>query len=901
MKADRIDRWPLALQKIEPRIGAPLFHAAWLFAIGIFIAHSLWLRPAWLLLSLVPLAILSGIAAFRAQRLIWMPVAILWSALGVWCAEMQPQPAPDADLSTLSDGLSRTIEGTIIDAGPVRIESDSEFASGSKEGPTQRVDVRLSSIEFVSDSEDLQRPADAAVRMMVRWTSDAAAPIAFACGQRIRADARLMLPDVYHDPGAWNYRDYLLDQGITSTASVKADGVESFAASANETLFNCQLTTWQHAASARLLALPSTMRRFPVALRISNEDAVMLAAMVTGDRTYLTHSLREGFERTGSFHMLVVSGLHLGIVAGCIFWTTRRIRLPQLPATIITITASCAYALFTGFAAPVQRSLWMVSLYLIGRLVYRQRNVLNTIGFASLCLLASSPRSLFDASLQMTVLAVISIGGIAVPLLEKTVHPYLTATRDLRLLALDVKLPPSQAQFRVLLRMFSFALSRAAGKLIGRTLFPRTVRTFLRCLEALVVSCIVELAMALPMATYFHRITVFALPVNLIILPLLVVLVPSALLTLMTTFISPTIAGVAAVVTAMLLHLAVGLIHLFAVIRTGDYRMPAPLPAQTAAFSVLLGASLLLACLANNWKSRWLRRSACLAILLAAIVVVLPRPIDHPRQALLVEAIDVGQGDSLLLITPDGKTLLVDGGGFGGAPRQTAQNFDIGEEVVSPVLWSRGIRHLDVVALTHAHSDHMGGLPAILHNFKPDELWVGNNPPSLPYIALLDQTQVLNIHVRRMDAGDHTSLGAAEVNVLAPLSNYTPGPEPGNNDSLVLRVSYGRTGVLLEGDAEAPIERAMLADKGLASDLLKVGHHGSATSTQPAFLSLVSPQFAVISCGLHNHYGHPRSEVLQSLQAAHVRTFSTDITGATCFALDGRTVDGLAFCGLQDP
>ena len=170
-------------------------------------------------------------------------------------------------------------------------------------------------------------------------------------------------------------------------------------------------------------------------LRLSEDDAIMLAAMVTGDRTYLTHSLRVGFERTGSFHMLVVSGLHLAIVAGLIVWITRRLRVPRVPATLITIVASFAYALFTGFATPVQRSLWMVTLYLVGRLVYRERNVLNTIGFASLCLLAASPRSLLDSSLQMTLLAVVSIGGVAVPLLQNTVHPYLSAARNLPLVA----------------------------------------------------------------------------------------------------------------------------------------------------------------------------------------------------------------------------------------------------------------------------------------------------------------------------------------------------------------------------------------------------------------------------------------------------------------------------------
>ena len=160
------------------------------------------------------------------------------------------------------------------------------------------------------------------------------------------------------------------------------------------------------------------MGRLPAPLRLTPDDAAMLAAMVAGDRTYLTHSLRVGFERTGSFHMLVVSGFHLAIVAGCIFWITRRLRIPRLPATLVTIAASFAYALFTGFATPVQRSLWMVTLYLLGRLVFRQRSPLNIIGFAALCLLALSPRSLFDASLQMTLLAVIAIAGIAAPLLR---------------------------------------------------------------------------------------------------------------------------------------------------------------------------------------------------------------------------------------------------------------------------------------------------------------------------------------------------------------------------------------------------------------------------------------------------------------------------------------------------
>jgi competence protein ComEC len=400
---------------------------------------------------------------------------------------------------------------------------------------------------------------------------------------------------------------------------------------------------------------------------------------------------------------------------------------------------------------------------------------------------------------------------------------------------------------------------------------------------------VVELAMTLPMAVYFHRITLFALPVNLLILPLLALLLPAALLTLLALVAWPAAAAWPAALVAVLLHLGVGTVHIFGSLALGDFRIPTPLLWQPAAFCALLAAALVFAHLAVARQKRWPIGAAGTALLLAGVAAVAPRAVQRPHSALLVEAIDVGQGDSILLITPDGKTLLIDGGGFGGGPRQAPQEFDIGEEVVSPALWARGIRHLDAVALTHAHSDHMGGLPAILRNFHPNALWVGNNPSFPAYNALLAEAADLHIPVRTLRAADAFPFGLTQVQVLAPFPDYRPGADPSNNDSLVLHVTYGGSSVLLEGDAEAPIEQAMLAEPGLASTLLKVGHHGSITSTRPEFLARVAPRWAVISCGLHNRYGHPRQEVLAELQAAHVRTLQTDINGIACFVLDGKS------------
>lgn len=932
----------------------PLFHAAWIFAAGIAIASRVWIPPSWLLIATLLTAILCGVAAVRAQRIAWIPVAALWLMVGMWCAEMEPRPAPAPELRRLSDGLLRTVEGTVVDTGPARAELNADLEEPSEEGPAQRIDLQVSSLEVVDDASDVQQPASGGVRLTVRWPAGATiggSMQPFACGERLRVMARLLPPPVYRDPGVWNRADYLIDQGITSTASVKIERVQRLGRVVG--FFPaCRLSRWQHAITERLLALPARMRGFPALLLLSENDAVMLAAMVAGDRTYLSHSLRVGFERTGSFHMLVVSGLHLAIVAGCIFWLAKKLRLPRVPASLVTLAASFAYALFTGFATPVARSLWMVTIYLAGRLLYREKNALNTIGFAALCLLVVSPRSLFDSSFQMTLLAVVAIAGVAAPLLAGTIHPYGTATRDLRQVAIDIKLPPKLAEFRVILRMLAERLERAGNRWLAWRAFPWCVRYGIRVIELAVISCVVELAMTLPMAVYFHRITLFALPVNLLIVPLLAALMPAALITLIALAVWPAVAVVPAMAAALVMHVGVGMVHWFGSLAMGDFRIPGPLPWQITAYCALCAAAIAIAHRSLQWPAigagipaaaiaripgklkafvfrhllririgtqfeqcdlegalgRWLRLGAATALALAALAAVMPRAIDRPRGAMLVEATDVGQGDSILIIEPGGKTLLVDGGGFGGAPNQThyevdegrpairraQQSFDIGEEVVSPAIWARGIRHLDAVAISHAHSDHIGGLPAVLRNFHPSELWVGNNPPSEEYRALLDEAAELHIPVRSFCAGDAFAFGATQVNVLAPMRGYRPGAEPANNDSLVLHIAYGATSVLLEGDAERPVEDAMLAEPGLESMLLKVGHHGSKTSTQPEFLARVAPQLAVISCGLHNRYGHPREEVLEELEAAHVRTLRTDIHGVSCFVLDGRTGTGNA-------
>ena len=262
--------------------------------------------------------------------------------------------------------------------------------------------------------------------------------------------------------------------------------------------------------------------------------------------------------------------------------------------------------------------------------------------------------------------------------------------------------------------------------------------------------------------------------------------------------------------------------------------------------------------------------------------------------------LDVGQGDSLFVVSPHGKTMLIDAGGaFGGFGGQNNHGIDPGEEAVSTYLWSRGFQRIDVVALTHAHQDHLGGLTAVLENFRVGQLWIGREVRSQAFANVEKVAKERKIRIAQETRANAFAWNDLQGNFLWPEpSSAAPSDAARNDDSLVLKLRYADRAIMLPGDAEKEAEREMLSENSeeeLQAEVLKIGHHGSKNSTTAEFLAAVKPRLAIISVGEDNPYGHPSAELLERLANAGVRVLRTDRNGAVHILMDGSSLEVRCF------
>jgi competence protein ComEC len=678
-------------------------------------------------------------------------------------------------------------------------------------------------------------------------------------GQNIELDARVRRPRNYGNPGDFDYEHFLARQHIYWTASGNAGTVRILGG-------HCGSRVVKAAMDLRAAVLRRTEELYHGDAYLAG----MMQAMLMGQNFQLQRIWTEEYRNTGTFHVIVISGTHVAILAAFFLFLLRLCFVPQNLALLLTSAAAWLYAMTSGWGAPCVRCATGLTLYMVCCYFYRERRTLNLLAAIALGFLVCDPDELFESSFQLSFLAVAFLGAFATPLVAATSGPLARGLAGLRDTGRDVHLLPRVAQFRIEMRLLIETLH------VPSAVITVPVRVLFFFYEVAVVSAVIQLGLALPMVIYFHRLGLSGLSANAFAIPLMGLAVPLGFLAVFTGW------RWVAAIGGWLMRISHAIVGWHAA-HEPNWRIPTP--------PVWLGIALSVALVAFAVaRGRWWRVSTgAAAAALLALLVWHPFPPDfHPGQ-LEMSVIDVGQGDSILLVFPDGKSMLMDGGGIPAFGHQTHSQLDTGEDLVAPYLWDRGMRRIDIVALSHAHDDHVGGLPAIVADFHPRELWTGATPDSAGWRKLREEAARDGVKVMPLEAPRHFEFGHTSIDVLAPLADYVPNDTPKNNDSLVLRIRYGSRTFLLTGDVERPIEYRMLDENEIAStDVLKVAHHGSRTSSTPAFLDAATPAFAVISVGVDNSYGHPNRDVLARLGEHHAEILRTDRNGLVTVRTDGR-------------
>jgi len=661
--------------------------------------------------------------------------------------------------------------------------------------------------------------------------------IGYVTGDRVRFASRIRKPRNYGLPGEFDVEKYMAFRNIFASAFVKNSDEITYIGYSGEFPMH------------RRVDLIATHLGEFIRINFPNSEGAILRALLLGEMGSVPKALKDAYTRSGVNHILSISGFHVGIIAVFVFqiiilaakgseFLMLHLNMRRL-SMVLTLPVLLFYLFLSGAAPATSRSVIMIAVFILAMVVEREVDPIDSMMLAAVIILVSSPPALFDLSFQLSFVA---IWGILV------LTPMMVAP-------------------------------------CGRVQGPKTRKLLLFFFASVAATA----ATFIPVAFYFHRTTATGLISNFIIVPLLgygaVVVGFSAL---PFVFISPYIAKLLLTAAAFLVNISNSIIMFLAKLPMLPIFNPTPIE---------LGISYIVLAAITFIKAGRIRVICCFALALIFAASVLMQ-VSPEKGKLVLTFLSVGQGESILVNFPNGKRMLIDGGG---SPSETS--WDIGEKLLAPALWKMGIDSLDYLVLTHPHPDHIRGLNYVASNFTVGEFWEGGSYREIKeYRELTDIIKSRKIPIRKINsATPPIVIGRVRIEPLAPFADTIQSGgndyRETNDESMVFRLKWGKFSALFTGDIGNEIEgRLVEKSELLRCTLLKLPHHGSRHSSSMAFLKAASPKFAVVSAGYGNSFHLPSQDTLDRLNTLGIRLYRTDLDGTVHAVIGNRQVEIVTIC-----
>ncbi len=869
----------------------PLVWLVCAFTIGIVLANSgFTIGPV---VSLAFAVVLFALAFFyRERRLGGWACVIGFVCLGSFCYLTEQESLSSDRIRVIYDS------GEIASGAPVIVKGT---LIGSPEPAQDGVFAELSVESLIN--KQIERNATGSVRLFLPISGAEAREdlddLGLRHGVRLETVTALYREDSYLNPGVTPRRELLDRQNIDATGTVKSPLLIEVRGGS---LFSPLAPLFE--LRNKLIAEFSG--------RFSPQTAGVLIAAVLGDKYFLDRETAETFREGGTFHILVISGLHMTFIGGLILLIVRRFTGNRWLHFVLTSGAIWAYTLAVGAEPPAVRASLMITIVLLGSAVYSKAELLNSLAATALILLIWRPSELFNPSFQLTMVSVFAIIGIALPVVSRlraigewvpsAAHPFPPRVPT-PLLRVCETLYWNPEAWRI-----RSASNRWWCRLTKRPYVPETAllqirRIIARAVDGLLISAIVQLSMLPLLVYYFHRMPAGAVVLNLFVGIFMAAMSIIAIISVMIAQIAeaaawPLIEAVEALGWTM--NAITGMIA-----GASPRRIPIYSGADFA-YAFYLIPIALIAYLLYKWRPFDVigKRTRPMMVAISAITVTAimvyggvlvlhPFSSAPPDGRLTIEMLDVGQGDATLITFPNGETMLVDGGGRLDFDIDDTDGFEpdrlrVGEMVVSEFLWEKGVSRIDHIVASHADADHIQGLADVAKNFEIGSAYFaavqGESDDHRELAAVINAKA---IPTRSLRAGDMIAIGDTTVSVLYPAAVEDDLSE--NDRSLVLAIRYGERRFLLTGDIETEAENRLVASGFEGGfDIVKVPHHGSRTSSTERFVNWARPMIAVIPVGRRSIFGHPHLEVVERWRSSGALMVTTGDRGTVKISTDGK-------------